>query len=266
MQGFLINPINFNLPGTKKIYFASDAHFGLSSPNDSLPRERLFAGWLDMIKQDAAEIFLLGDIFDFWFEYSRVVPRGYTRILGKIAELTDNGIPVHFFTGNHDIWVFDYLPKETGMIIHKERYITELLGKKFFLAHGDGLDKRDKGFMLLKSIFHNPVLQWLFARIHPNFSVWFAHKWSHKSRYSKELVTPFRGAEKEEQVVFANSILEKEHFDYFVFGHRHIPLDIRLNNGSSRYINLGDWLWHFSYAVFDGEVMEIKYFQKVPEP
>jgi UDP-2,3-diacylglucosamine hydrolase len=245
----------------KKIYFASDAHFGLSGPDESLPRERLFARWLDEIKKDAGEIYLLGDIFDFWFEYKRVVPRGYTRILGKIAEITDNGIPVHFFTGNHDIWTFDYLPRETGMIIHKGPYITEIYGKRFYLAHGDGLDDSDRGFKLLKKVFTSPLLQWMFARLHPNFAIWFGHKWSHTSRYSKELITPYKGDEQEEQTIFANRMLEQEHFDYFVFGHRHIPLDLPLKNGSSRCINLGDWLWHFTYGVFDGEKMEVKEFR-----
>jgi UDP-2,3-diacylglucosamine hydrolase len=212
------------LSGNKKIYFASDAHFGLQGPGESLPREKLFVKWLEKIRDDASEVYLLGDIFDFWFEYRRVVPRGYTRVLGKIAELTDNGIPVHFFTGNHDIWVFDYLPGETGMIIHKGPHIAELRGKKFYMAHGDGLDEYDKGFRIMKRIFTNPILQWLFARLHPNFAIWFGHKWSHRSRYSKELITPFQGEDKEEHMIFANRMLEKQHFDYFVFGHRHIPL------------------------------------------
>lgn len=249
-----------NLNRNNKIYFASDAHFGLSGPEGSLPREKLFVKWLETIRKDAGEIFLLGDIFDFWFEYRYVVPRGYTRILGKIAEITDSGIPVHFFTGNHDLWVFGYLPAETGMIIHKSPYITEIEGKKFYLAHGDGLDDKDKGFRLLKGIFTNRVLQWMFARLHPNFAIWFAHRWSHNSRYSKDLIIPFRGEDKEEQIIFANRLLEKEHFDFFVFGHRHIPLDLPLNNGISRYINLGDWLWHFTYGVFDGKKLTVQKF------
>ena len=244
----------------KNIYFASDAHFGLSGPDESLPRERLFLKWLESIRENAGEIYLLGDIFDFWFEYKRVVPRGYTRILGKIAEMTDSGITVHFFTGNHDLWVFDYLPGETGMIIHKDAYATELSGKKFYMAHGDGLNGKDLSYRILNRIFTSRTLQWLFARLHPNFAVWFGHKWSHTSRYSKELITPFKGEDEEEQMIFANRMLENEHFDYFVFGHRHIPLDLPLKNQTSRYINLGDWLWHFTYGVFDGEKMEIRKF------
>ncbi len=245
----------------RKIYFASDAHFGLPGPRPSLDREKLFVRWLDHSARDASEIYLLGDIFDFWFEYKRVVPRGFTRLLGKIAEITDNGIPVHFFTGNHDIWVFDYLPAETGMIIHTKPVSREFDGKRFYLAHGDGLDEQDKGFRILKSIFTNQTLQWLFARMHPNFSIWLAHKWSHNSRYSKELIIPYRGDESEEHVIFANRLLGKEHFDYFVFGHRHLPYNVALRNGTSRCINIGDWLWHFTYGVFDGNKMEIKEFR-----
>jgi len=244
----------------KKIYFASDAHFGLSGPDESQPRERLFAKWLDTVRKDAGEVYLLGDIFDFWFEYKRVVPRGFTRVLGKIAEITDSGIPVHFITGNHDLWIFDYLPAETGAVIHRDPLVREFSGKRFYLAHGDGLDHKEKGFLLLKRIFASRSLQWLFARLHPNFAMWFAHRWSRHSRYSRELVTPFRGEDREQQIIFANRVLEKEHFDFFVFGHRHIPLDVPLKNGVSRYINTGDWLWHFSYAVFDGEKMEVREF------
>ncbi len=250
----------------KKIYFASDAHFGLSGPEESIPREKLFAGWLQKIRDDAHEIYLLGDIFDFWFEYKKVVPRGFTRILGKISEITDSGIPVHFFTGNHDIWVFDYLGSETGMTIHRGALVTEIYGKKFYLAHGDGLDENDRSFRIMNRIFTNPLLQWLFARLHPNFALWFGQKWSHSSRYSKELITPFRGQENEEHMIFANRLLEKEHFDYFIFGHRHFPIDVPLKNGKSRYINLGDWLWHFTYGVFDGEKMEVKKYSPQIDP
>ncbi len=244
----------------KKVYFASDAHFGLPSPEESIPRERRFVQWLDQIKQDAAEIYLLGDIFDFWFEYKYVVPRGFTRVLGKIAEITDSGIPVHFFTGNHDLWVSDYLPKETGMIVHKDYYTVTFSKKKFYMAHGDGLGSKHTGSRILKWIFTNRLLHWLFSRLHPNFTVWLAHRLSHKSRYSRELSTPFMGEEKEHLILFSNSVLEKEYYDYFIFGHRHIPLDLALKNGKSRIINLGDWLVNFNYAVFDGVKMEIKTF------
>ncbi len=242
----------------KYIYFASDAHFGLPSPEESIPRERLFVRWLDSIKHDAEAIYLLGDMFDFWFEYKYVVPKGFTRVLGKISELTDSGIAVHFFTGNHDLWVDDYLPRETGMIIHKESYKTTLAEKKFYMAHGDGLGSKDIGFKIVKWIFTNKTLHWLFSRLHPNFAVWIAHRLSHKGRYSKEISKPFMGEAKEHLVIYSNSILKNEHYDFFIFGHRHIPLDIPLKNGKSRLVNLGDWLVNFTYAVFDGESVKIK--------
>ena len=247
----------------KKIYFASDVHLGAPAMANNREREKLFVKWLDQVKVDAEEIYLMGDIFDFWFEYKRAVPSGFTRVLVKIAEITDSGIPVHFFTGNHDIWVFDYLAEETGVIVHRDIVKTELNGKKFFLGHGDGLGPYDKSYKLLKKIFTSPFLQWSFARIHPNFGIWLALKWSGKSRLSNGMVEAdnFRGVDKEWLVLYAKDELTKEHFDFFVFGHRHWPCDIDLN-GKSRYINTGDWVTNFTYAVFDGENMELKQFEK----
>ena len=245
----------------KKIFFASDAHLGLPIKGQVVEREKRFVKWLDEIKDQAGCIFLLGDIFDYWYEYKKVVPRGFTRLLGKISEITDRGIPVHFFTGNHDIWVFDYLPQETGIILHKEAYITELLGKKFFLAHGDGLGPGDKNYKLLKKIFTSRMLQWLFSRLHPNFSIWFAHKWSRNSRKVQGTPDPYLGDDKEWLVLFAKEMLKKEHFDYFIFGHRHIPLHIPLNE-KAEFMYLGDWISHFTYAVFDGEKLELKKYTK----
>jgi UDP-2,3-diacylglucosamine hydrolase len=217
----------------------------------------MFADWLSEIGKDAHTVFLMGDIFDFWFEYKKVVPRGHTRVLGRIAELTDKGIPVHFFTGNHDIWVFDYLPFETGVILHRDFYKTELLGHKFFLAHGDGLDIDDKGYLMLKKIFTNPILQWLFARLHPNFAFELAHRWSKSSRLGKKPGGPEFVAEKEGMYKYALSVLEKEHFDYFVFGHRHRLVNLEMSE-KSRFILLGDWISTFSYGVFDGEKFELQ--------
>ncbi|MFA8434029.1 MAG: UDP-2,3-diacylglucosamine diphosphatase [Marinifilaceae bacterium] len=247
----------------KRIYFASDVHLGAPALNNNREREKLFVKWLDQVKEDAEAIYLMGDIFDFWFEYKRAVPRGFTRVLGKLAEITDRGIPVHFFTGNHDIWVFDYLPEEVGVIVHKKEWSTEIKGKKFFLGHGDGLGPFDKSYKLLKKIFTNRILQWCFARIHPNLSIWLAHRWSSHSRLKdgKVEADSFRGPDKEWLVLFAKEELKKVHYDYFVFGHRHWPCNIDLGN-SSRYINTGDWITHFSYAVFDGEKMEVKEFEK----
>lgn len=243
-----------------KIYFASDVHLGLPNYKESLVREKRFVRWLDTIKDDAKEIILLGDIFDFWFEYKRAIPRGFTRFLGKLCEITDFGIPVHFFTGNHDMWIFDYLPKETGIILHKEPIVKEYSGKKFFLAHGDGLGPGDKSYKLLKKIFASRFSQWLFARFHPNIGIWIANTWSTHSRYSRE-TRPFEGEDKEWLILYSKKLLKSEDFDYIVYGHRHLPMDLQLNE-KTRYINLGDWITNFTYAVFDGEKMELKKFKE----
>lgn len=239
-----------------KIYFVSDVHLGSPALSNNRERERLFADWLHNISSDARELYLMGDIFDFWFEFRKVVPRGYTRVLGRLAELTDMGISVHFFTGNHDMWVFDYLPQEIGVIVHKEPLITELMGKKFFLAHGDGLDKSDTGYLLLKKIFSNPFLQWLYARLHPNFSLHVAQLWSTKSRKNKKPNKTFDPTS-EGMYRYAASLLKREHFDFFVMGHRHKMVQIPIGT-DSHYVLLGDWIEAYSYGVFDGEKFELK--------
>ncbi|MFV0377385.1 MAG: UDP-2,3-diacylglucosamine diphosphatase [Mangrovibacterium sp.] len=244
----------------KKIYFISDVHLGAPALKNNAERERLFVQWLDQIKDDAAMLFLMGDIFDYWFEYKTVVPRGFVRTLGKIAEIADSGIPVHFFTGNHDIWVFDYLPKELGVQVHYNEMRITLGEKKFFLAHGDGLDPFDTGYHLLKKAFTNRFFQWVFAWIHPNWGIKMAHSWSKKSRLDKGMGDGFKGPEKEGLFVFANSVLENEEIDYFIFGHRHLLLNLPIGK-NSRYINLGDWITHFSYGVFDGVNFELKTFK-----
>jgi len=241
----------------KNIYFASDVHLGLPDYEKSRNREKLFVKWLDEIKNDAKAIYLLGDIFDFWFEYKKVVPRGFTRLLGKISEITDSGIPVHFFTGNHDLWIFDYLPKETGVIIHRNPVIAEFSGKKFFLAHGDGLGPYDKGYKLLKRIFTNKTIQWFFARLHPNVALMIAHSWSNKSRYSKGIeAEEFRGKDKEWLFLHAKELLEQNHYDYLIFGHRHVAINIEIGE-KSRFINLGDWITNYTYGMFDGEKFQL---------
>jgi len=240
-----------------KIYFISDIHLGAPALKNNREREKLFVSWLDEIKKDASALFLMGDIFDYWFEYKTVVPRGFTRTLGKLAEIADSGIPVHFFTGNHDVWVFDYLPSELGVHVHREEMRVAFSGKKFFLAHGDGLDPFDKGYHLLKKLFTNRFLQWLFSWLHPNWGVALAHAWSKKSRLTKGMFVPFHGEEKEGLYLFAKSTLEDEEVDYFIFGHRHLLLDLPIGK-NTRYINLGDWISHFSYGVFDGEKFELK--------
>jgi UDP-2,3-diacylglucosamine hydrolase len=244
----------------KKIYFASDFHLGVPSYEKSLERERLIVQWLDEAKKDAAEIFLMGDVFDFWFEYRQTAPKGFVRLLGKIAEITDSGIPVSFFTGNHDMWMFEYLPKEIGITIHRQPITRVYNGKKFYLGHGDGLGPGDHGYKFIKKVFANKFCQWLFARLHPNFGMGMAHYWSNKSRLSNGPEDKkFHGDENEWLAIYSREILKKEHFDYFIFGHRHLPLDIRLSE-NSRYINLGEWVNYNSYAVFDGNELELKYY------
>ena len=255
-------------PG-KKIYFASDFHLGVPDYASSLEREKKIVRWLDTIKHDAEEIYLLGDVFDFWFEYKKVVPRGYVRLLGKIAELTDSGIPVHWFTGNHDMWIFDYVPKELNVIMHRTAIQKEFNGKKFYIAHGDGLGPGDHGYKFIKKVFASKVCQWLFARIHPNLGIRIANYWSGKSRIATgNYEENYLGDEKEFLVVYSKEILAKEYFDYLIFGHRHLPLDVDLTpnpspkeRGTPRYINLGDWVKYFTYAVFDGNDLKLLKFE-----
>ena len=239
-----------------KIYFISDVHLGLYPSEKSLIREHLLVNWLEGIKEDAAELYLLGDIFDFWHEYKYVAPRGFTRFLGKVAELADRGVQLHYFTGNHDIWIYDYLPGEIGLTLYRHPVTRNINGKRFFIGHGDGIGRGDNGYKLMKWGFTNKILQWLFARIHPNASMAFGKRWSKSSRYAKGIIAePYRGDDQESQVVFAREILQNEHFDYFIFGHRHIPFDVSI--GTSRVVNLGDWINTFTYAVWDGKELEL---------
>ncbi len=243
-----------------RIYFISDAHLGVPSHDSSLEREKLLVHWLDKIKKDATEIYLLGDIFDFWFEYKTVVPKGYVRLLGKIAEITDSGIPVYYFTGNHDMWIFNYFEKELGVIMHREPQEREINGKLFFIAHGDGLGPADYGYKFLKKLFSNRISQKLFSWLHPGFGIGLALYFSRKSRMAngaKDEV--FLGEEKERLIRFCHDMVKIKPYNYFIFGHRHLPLDIEIAP-ETRYINTGDWVGSFSYAVFDGEKLELKYF------
>lgn len=246
----------------KKIYFASDAHLGSGYFENPLVVEKRFVRWLDSIKSDAKVLYLLGDIFDFWFEYKYVIPRGFTRFLGKISEMSDMGIEVHFFIGNHDIWIFDYLTNETGAIIHKEPLITEINGKTFFMAHGDGLGDNSKSFKLIRSIFHNKLCQILFAAIHPRWGIGFAHAWSKHSR-KKGLaeVAGYFGEDKEHLVLFAKQHnKENPEINYYLFGHRHILLDLMISR-HSRVLILGDWIQYYSYAVLEGDRLTLEQFE-----
>ena len=250
-------------PG-KKIYFASDFHLGTGSYVSVREREDRLVRWLDMIKADAAEIYLMGDVFDFWFEYATVVPKGYIRFLGKLSQLADAGIKITLFKGNHDMWMFDYFEKELGATIISNELEIERNGKKFFLHHGDGLGPGDAMYKVLKKVFRSKLSQWLFARLHPNFGVGIANYWSRKSRIAGETNEVRKSLEKEWLVTYSQEVLTHKFYDYLIFGHRHLPLDIQLNE-KSRYINLGEWVNYNSYAVFDGEELTLRYFEPKAE-
>ena len=242
----------------KHIYFASDFHLGAPTYEKSLEREKQIVAWLNYIQPTAKEIFLVGDIFDFWFEYKHAIPKGFIRLQGKIAELTDSGIPVHFFTGNHDMWIFDYIPKELGVQLHKKPVNRVFGNKKFYIGHGDGLGPGDYAYKILKKVFSNKLCQWSFARLHPNFGIWLANLSSKKSRAKTgNDDSLFLGVENEWLASYSKDILKSEHFDYFIYGHRHLPLNINLTEKST-YINLGDWLNYFTFLEFDGNEATLK--------
>ncbi|MEX6688630.1 UDP-2,3-diacylglucosamine diphosphatase [Danxiaibacter flavus] len=244
-------------PG-KKIYFLSDFHLGAPDYDSSLIREKKVVKFLDSIKHDAAEIFIVGDIFDFWYEYKEVVPKGYVRLLGKLAELTDNGIAVHFFLGNHDMWMSGYFERELHIPVYTEPKTFEWNGKKFYIGHGDGLGPGDHGYKFIKKIFRNRFCQWLFGQLHPTWGIGLANYFSRKSRAKTgNADAVFLGEENEWLVIYSREVLAKEHYDYFIFGHRHLPLDINLSH-HSKYINLGDWINYFTYAEFDGNDVKLK--------
>lgn len=247
------------LPEGKKVYFLSDVHLGASVLTDNRNRETGLVNWLETIRPDCGILFLLGDIFDFWFEYKRAVPKGHIRFLAKICEFTDQGIPVHFFTGNHDIWAFSYLQEECGVQLHTHNEIFSIRNKRFLIGHGDALNPSDKGYLFLYRTFHNRFLQRCFRWIHPDTGIWLAHKWSSHSRLGNGQIEAdsFRGEEQEEIVCFCKKTALEQHFDYFIFGHRHLPLNIPIGS-ASRYINTGDWITYDSFAVFNGHTVELK--------
>lgn len=247
------------LPAGKKIYFLSDFHLGAPNYETSLEREKKIVRFLDTAMQDAAMIFVVGDLFDFWYEYRTVVPKGYTRILGKLASITDSGIPVHFFVGNHDMWMKGYFEKELNIPVYFAPKTFEFSGKKFYIGHGDGLGPGDHGYKFMKKIFRNPLCQWLFGILPPALGVGLANYLSRSSRAATgQTDGKFLGEENEWLITYCKEVLQQEAFDYFIFGHRHLPIDFALPN-NSRYINLGDWIQYDSYAVFDGLQLELKY-------
>lgn len=246
----------------KNVYFLSDAHLGSLAIPHARMQERRLVNFLDGIKHKAEAVYLLGDIFDFWYEYRTVVPRGYTRLLGKISELTDLGVEVHYFCGNHDLWQTDYFEKECGMTVHHHDEVVEIGDRTFYLAHGDGLGSDDRHYGLLRRVFHSRVCQRLFSALHPRWGVAFGLEWAKHSRLKREngVEPPYQGEAKEPLVRFAKSYMQSHpDINYFVFGHRHIELDLMLAR-DTRILILGDWINLFSYAVFDGVHMYMENF------
>lgn len=242
-----------------KIYFASDFHLGNSSPLANQEKEKLILRWLNHISKDAEEIYLLGDIFDFWFEYKNVVPKGFVRFLGALAHLVDLGIRIHFFSGNHDLWIRDYFQDEIGLVVHKEKQIVSIKGKTFMIGHGDGLDSKDKKYKFINTIFKNKLCISAFASLHPRWAIALGESWSKSSRNSHSEEDKNDLGEKEPIYQFCIKTLEKQNIDYFVFGHRHLACDKDLKD-NVRYINLGYWDTFGYYAEWDGENLELKKF------
>jgi UDP-2,3-diacylglucosamine hydrolase len=248
------------IPPGKKIYFLSDFHLGAPDAATSLEREKRITRFLSTASQDAAQIFIAGDIFDFWYEYKTVIPKGYTRLLGKLAELTDSGIAVSFFVGNHDMWMKNYFQEEMNIPVYYEPRAYEFSGRKFLIGHGDGLGPGDHSYKFIKKIFRNPFCQSLFGFLHPRIGIGLANYFSRKSRAATGSSDEhFLGEDKEWLIIYSREVLKKTHYDFFIFGHRHLPIDFMLKD-DSRYINLGDWIRYNSYAVFDGETVQLKYY------
>ncbi len=246
----------------KKIYFLSDFHLGAPNAQASLIREKKIIKFLDEIKADAEQIFIVGDLFDFWYEYKKVVPKGYVRILGKLAEITDSGIPIHFFVGNHDMWMKDYFKTELNITVYFEPHSFTFNNKTFLIGHGDGLGPGDYGYKFIKKVFRNKISQFFFGILPPYIGMGMANFFSQKSRaQTGQTDEIFLGEEKEWLIIYCKEILKTSQYDYFIFGHRHLPINFNLS-ASSLYVNLGDWIKYDSYAVFDGEKLELKYYKQ----
>lgn len=249
------------LPSNKKIYFASDFHLGVPDHKASVIREKKIIRWLDQIKGDAHSIYLLGDIFDFWFEYKHTIPKGFIRLQGKLAELRDAGMPIYFFTGNHDMWMFEYFPQELGIPIYREPIELEIGNQKLLIGHGDGLGPGDASYKILKKFFNSTLCQWLFARLHPNLGIGIAKIWSRNSRITNmKKEEKFKGEENEYLLTYCRELEKNNHYDFYVFGHRHLPLDLEVGK-NSRYINLGEWVNFNTYGVYDGLSIKLETFK-----
>lgn len=255
--------LNIAIKPNKKIYFASDFHFGAPNMADSNAREVRVCKWLDSIKHDAQTVFLVGDLFDFWFEYKYVVPKGFLRFFGKIIELQNTGIDFVFFTGNHDLWMFDYFEKELGVKIFRQPAHFQINNKDFLIGHGDGLGPNDNGYKLLKKIFTSNICQFLFKMLHPDIGMWFGNTWSMSRKTNERLIEASKFISKENEWLYNYSmeVENQKHHDFYVFGHRHLALDININE-NSRYINLGEWFisGKYTYAVFDGKELTLSEF------
>ncbi len=260
MSGFPVLLKLEKLEEGKKIFFASDFHLGAPDADSSLKREKKLVRWLNQIQGQAQAIFLLGDLFDFWFEYKRAIPKGFIRFQGKLAEIADKGIPIFFFTGNHDMWLFDYFPSELGIQVIRENVIIEVGDKKLLVGHGDGLGPGDHAYKILKKVFANRACQWLFERIHPNLGIRIAQSWSSRSRIQNNIEEHFN-EDKERLIHYCKEIESAQHFDFYVFGHRHLPLEIAIE-GTSKYFNLGEWVNHSPYGVFTNGIFELREFEK----
>src|SRR5688500_7332636 len=246
------------LPPGKKVYFLSDFHLGAPDQEQSLAREKKIVAFLEEVRHDAATIFIVGDMFDFWYEYRKVVPKGYVRLLGKLAGLTDAGIPIHFFVGNHDMWMTDYFQKELNIPVYFKPVPFEYGGKKFLVGHGDGPGPGDHGYKMLKKVFRNPVCRWLFGILPPFIGMGLANYLSRRSRIMTGSTDDrFFGEDGEWLISYCKEVLATQHYDYLIFGHRHLPINFSLKGGS-RYINLGDWIRYYTYAVFDGQNLELR--------
>lgn len=254
--------VEINIPSHKKVYFASDFHFGAPDYESSLVREKKVVRWLDSIQDDAGAILLMGDMFDFWFEYKHVVPKGFVRFLGKVAEIADKGVPIWFFLGNHDMWMFDYFPKELGVKMISDPTVFKINNKIFYLGHGDALGPGDFFFKLVRVFFRSKACQWFFSRIHPNGALGFAHYWSAVSRKNhNHNDNEFLGEENEWLFIHSSEVEAKKHHDYYIFGHRHLPMNLKVSE-TSNYINLGEWINFCTYLTFDGTNVEMHEFEK----
>lgn len=251
--------MNINLKGKQKVFFASDFHLGAPNHGSSKKREEKIVKWLDEIAPEAAAIFLVGDIFDFWFEYDKVIPKGFLHFIAKITSLRSNGIPIFFFTGNHDLWMQNYFTQELDIPVFKNPIEMEINHKKFLIGHGDGLGPGDKKYKFLKMIFTNKMCQWLFKWLHPDIGIAIAHRWSQNSRITNNNKEEgeFKGEEKEWLFQYCKQVEMKMHFDYYIFGHRHLPLELPIGKNAT-YFNLGEWVSQCNYGEFNGENFELK--------